>query len=179
MKRFDKNHADFDGITFVIKAAVKKDKTKPILHHVLITEDDTLVCTDDHRCHKYESSEFLELPKGLYQIIKATKSEIILAPAFEEACMFPDYRRVFPVAGETVSLEGPNRDGLIVRFSESIAIAVIIRSMGANSVDIDYLRSALTGLVMDKVQLSDGLQPVLLTGCRRSAVIMPVKMLSK
>jgi hypothetical protein len=166
MKKFDKKHVDFEGIMFVTKAVLKKNPRRPVLHNLFVAENRELVATDGHRCHKYELQSD-ELVPGLYQIIKNTKSQIILAPA-EDDGVFPDYTKVFPEPGETISF------GELGTSNEHCAIALTIRAMPNNTLNIDYLRDALTG--MSEVQASDGIGSVCLRGERRSAVIMPIRM---
>jgi len=93
MTELGKHHKDIKNIQFVLKARAK-DATRPVLECILVTTesngDRIAVCTDGFRMH----IAYIDgIGDGLYQVIKATKTEVILVPYTGEA-KFPDYKQL-------------------------------------------------------------------------------------
>lgn len=85
-----------EKINFVI-AARSKDKIIPIFAYIYV-DDENVVCTDSRRLHILKKEDFTCFfeKNGFYEVIKATKKEIILnyAGDVNEIGVFPNYNQV-------------------------------------------------------------------------------------
>ena len=85
--KIQKHSPGFNDVSWVLKAR-SKDESRPALLHVEVKKD-SLCCTDGHRLHLlWENS--LDIPPGIYEVMKSTKSEIILLRN-EDGPTFPDW----------------------------------------------------------------------------------------
>ena len=165
MKRFYKENPETEYLLFVARA-VSKDKAKYALRHIYCTGTQ-IVATDGHRCHVY-TPEDCYLEKGYYEILKKTKTELHLLQNTDPDLMdFPDFARIFPAEKKLQHFEEKTTVGG--------RLALVIRAMGTNCVNLDYFRDSAEFRGIYSYQVTEGSDPILLRGARLQAVLMPAK----
>ena len=95
MLQLTKNMGDiFKNMSF-ISEAVSKDDIRPVLTCIFVDEEN-IVATDSHRLHLWKDYyEKLNIEPGLYEIIKKTKSEIVLEKSKING-EYPGYKTILP-----------------------------------------------------------------------------------
>ena len=85
----------FEKLAWVLKARARKD-VRPALNGLLV-DTNRLICTDGHRLHLWRT-KVDDLYPGLYEVEKATQSEIILNVIKKEdmPLPFPNVDQVIP-----------------------------------------------------------------------------------
>ena len=161
-----KDMEEFEGIRFAIKATNKKDATRLVLSRVNFREWG-VEATDGHRVHRAQFVHTHEL--GTYEIIKNTKSVIVLEPNNDN--LYPDTDKVWPKDKELVSLPSVGTQGK--NFS---ALATIIRALPKDSaINSDYLFDILDSETWSWYCTDVKELPVIFKNGTRSALLMLTK----
>jgi DNA polymerase III sliding clamp (beta) subunit (PCNA family) len=144
MQRLEKRYNGFQEISFVLRAAAK-DKTKPIFTclYVELNEkgEKVFVCTDSKRLNLFVDSEgyFSEWEVGFYEIIKNTKSEIVLNHT-ECEYQFPNYKQIIPQESKVFAVFNCRANIQISKFYQGFYETFSGKSIGMNN---DFLNDAL------------------------------------
>jgi hypothetical protein len=123
----------FDEFKFVIMASEKNSYQG---YDKLYINDSDIVCTDGHRLHLYKTDAIFE--NGVYEIIKNTKSEIILNK-IESSIPFVNYKSVIPdITGKEADLEF---DSIRITKDACLALYRIIKHCDI-CLNIDFIKDA-------------------------------------
>ena len=172
MKQFNKNTKHTKELLFIAAAlptaAMHKSEN---LEHIYSTGQ-KIVATDGHRLHIYTPTE-CPLEAGYYQVIKKTKTEIILNPV-ELDQEYPDFERITP------DREG-KKDFTLYQYDNGRTAAPnleskyaeVIRALPSGTINIKYFQDACLNS-MTSFKVTDGVSPVCLYGESLQAVVMPV-----
>jgi hypothetical protein len=161
---FDKKHPMFENLSFVARAAAKRDDLKPHLEQINVTEQH-VQATNGDRAHRFSPVDMPLMP-GMYRILKRTKSVLELAEV-ETDTDYPDFSRVIP------------RDPVVGGFPPGdvdLKYATVIRAMPDAKAYLnhayfaDVFPSSVSGYAV-----TDGFSPVYLRGDRIEAIIMPAR----
>jgi hypothetical protein len=161
---FNKKHPLFEDLSFVARAAAKRDDLKPHLEQINVTEQH-VQATNGNRAHRF-TPETLPLTPGMYRILKRTKTVLELAEV-ETDTDYPDFSRVIP------------REPVVVEFEKSdvdLKYATVMRALPdakaylSHAFFADVFPSSVSGYAV-----VDGLSPVYLRGDRIEAIIMPAR----
>ena len=164
MQQFNKTTQHTAELLFVCKALATKASHKSENLQYLYSTGVDIVASDGHRLHVY-TPEDCPLEAGYYEIIKKTKTELILNRSDQDLGDYPDYARVMP---EAKDLQGFKLDSSI-----SGKYATVIRAMDVNTLEYSLFLDAAP--LMERYQVTDGTSPVLMTGKDVKAVVMPVR----
>jgi len=158
-----KTHGEAFTLAAWVAAAISKDPTKEYLQHVKYTGSE-LVATDGHRLHKAEID--LQAPAGLYQVLKSTRTDLILA-LNENAPDYPDYTRVMPKnpAERTLDCSELECKGAYIGITRAMSEGY---GLARDLFDTAFAQATA-------VEIRDGRSPVVLTGPGTYALVMPLK----
>ena len=93
MIKITKEHPDFKGIRWAIRAVGNEKSKRLALTHLLFTETEVVGC-DGHRLHCYQLTT--NFPSGQYEVVKNDKKRGIELVSVHRAASYPDYDVVFP-----------------------------------------------------------------------------------
>lgn len=169
-----KEHAQFKDIYQVIQAR-STDTIKPVFYHVYVDEGGTLIATDSRRMHYTET----DLDPGFYEVVKCTKSEIILVPAGDIG-QFPNWKQVAPdekklnTRDEYKKEEGFDFTPFKPRLSRNYTD--IVRCMPSTvTINIEFIEK-LDGAADVYINVEGkGMAPLVVKFKTWTAVIMPIK----
>lgn len=119
---FHKSDPRTDLVLFVARAVEKKNGYKDYLKMVYSDGKANLIATDGKRLHCVNFT--FGMPKGYYEIVKATKTEILLYRKDDMDVPFPDYEKIVPSITdakrkiENSSLYGPQLVAQVIRALE-------------------------------------------------------------
>jgi hypothetical protein len=140
MIRLTKTDANFPAVAFVTLAINPKHihETYRLLY---VPCDHHAVGTDGRRLHQAPLPDIDQFTPGLYEIIKRTRSEIILTKATTDA-QYPDYKRLFPKGRQKHAVPALPSSTYFTDF----AVAAVLRTLPApNALHLPYLTDALSG----------------------------------
>jgi hypothetical protein len=158
---FGKNHPDIDKVLYA-KQFVSTDKTRPALNNLFVqkVENDTfMVGCDGRKLAKVKLN--CEVPEGLYSIVKATKSCVILVENGDDL-LYPKYEQVIP---DKTYCKSFYVDG-------SLSICYIAAKFDAY---IDFENNLPKG-IKGTMFVNDGRMPVLIEDDWSCTVLMPTTM---
>ena len=132
MTKFTKTESFFQELYWCLKAR-ETDKNKPVFTGVYVDEEN-IVCSDSRRLHLI-SNHNVGLVSGLYEVIKYTKSEIVLGDQIEGR--FPPYKAVLKDIKEKneIKLSCGSHDDLL---SKNICLL----SRAGVCLNVEYVRDA-------------------------------------
>lgn len=167
MISLDKRQCGFEEVSFVAKAR-SKDPAREVLHNIQITPE-RICATDGRRLHFTKNS--FDLETGLYQVVKATKSQVLLVPA-DSTNQFPDVDKVIPIANGLQTVEG-NHISVSYTF---LVLKCHIKSRGLITINFDYFKDLWESSeyweyeVTSKeiVYLSNGTKTAVIMGLRKN-----------
>lgn len=161
-----KDHPAFTPFQFVAQVV----KTAPDNMAFIKVSAGSICSTDGHRLHIAATDGLDDLPAGLYEVLKHTKSEVVILRATQ--LDFPDVAQIVGVAA--ARSQHKLRLGYLPNYIYS-PYCEIIRAMPAElCLNYSYAVEALTfGMTHFSV---DGDGPITLAKGALSAYIMPAKM---
>jgi hypothetical protein len=170
MIRLTKDNKNFPAVAFVTLAISLKHNLSTF-RLLYIADDHHAVGTDGHRLHQAPLIDQEQITPGLYEIIKCTKSEIILAKATTDA-QYPDYKRLFPKGRQKHAVPMLLASTHFIDF----AVAAVLRALPApQALHLPYLTDALSGAGEAFTVGLEG-DPVELFGTAGEyALVMPLK----
>lgn len=97
MIKIAKKHPLYDPLRWVALARNTDMTSRPILSHIKV-EPARFLATDGHRLHMYTPAPADDhgMAAGLYEVVKVTRSEIVLVLTDEAPGAYPNYQRVIP-----------------------------------------------------------------------------------
>jgi DNA polymerase III sliding clamp (beta) subunit (PCNA family) len=176
MFKITKNEEAFNKFSWILRA-VSKDKIKPIFCGLCVEaqkDKTTIVASDSHRLHM-ATIDKIDLLDGTYEIVKATKSEIVLGDLIDG--QFPNYKQVlFKTSNESFK----------ITFNELCGGAQAMYTLARRGVCIhpNYVKDAIIDnmncVAAIKADIPnekcDSISPVMFSGDLGVAVVMPIQM---
>ena len=173
MIKLNKSDEDFNKVLFVTSTELKKDNRDHIKY--IKVENDVFVSTDGSRLH--ECITTLSAENGYYEIIKKTKSKIILDKVKNlDEVYFPDYKDLFNTNIEPVQFTIDNNKS--VEYNASKLFADIVRLMGASAINFKFIMNILeikNGLNYIDIFVDGPDKAIILKGFKCQACIMPLR----
>jgi len=178
MIRLTRNNHNFEAVSWVVKGVADKGETRRSLK-CLQVKDGVITSTNGHIAlrAKLEKPNYIPITvieNGLYEVIKATKSEIIMDETTEELT-FPNVDQVIPDCVDMPFLVNSSNSGF---FSNRFVVTTdLIRVLPAGcTVNYDYIGTILNGGAwVEFVAYKDIGKPIVFSGESRVAVLQPMR----
>lgn len=168
-----KNHKEFKSIEFVNKAR-SRDKIKPIFT-ILNFDNGKVMASDSRRLH-ISQTEIEE--NGFFEVVKATKSEIILVESGIQG-QFPNVDQIIYSDEKIKDCEfSQEKVEISPLYGFFKVTAVLLRALSSKMmINLDYVKDALqdyAGAVTIICNPNDAMTPIQFNYDNGKAVIMPI-----
>lgn len=151
----------FELLKFVISARAING-TKPALNYVCVNKNE-IVTTDSRRLHLIKND--YNLKDGLYEVIKNTKTIIILRRDPNADCTYPNYQQVIPTEYKILLKDWYNSISGLTNLIRALDVSVTINPAFINDL---YMNFDIVGTAGPQL-------PILFKSDTHSAIVMPIK----
>jgi len=161
-------------ILFVVSALDPKDYRDHVRY--LKCENNVMVSTDGKRIHETELL-FTEVPDGYYEIIKNTKTILIIDKVKElDEAQYPNYSDMLNGKGSGEKIEYKHDEEIETIILASLLSADIARAMGQAALNFKYVEDIVKSREEGfDVYVKDSDSPVVFKSFAVRACIMPLK----
>jgi len=174
MIKFDRSQEDFYRILFVVSALDPKDYRDHVTY--LKCENNVIVGTDSKRLHETRLL-YTELPDGYYEIVKKTKTTLIIDKVKElDEAQYPNYSDMLNGKGSGEKIEYKHNDDYKTIELASLLSADIARAMGQTALNFRYVEDIVKSHEnYFDVYVKDSDSPVVFKSFAVRACIMPLR----
>lgn len=161
------NKQEIAQALFVLAAAADpKHWGNKTMQYIAIQDNGMMQATDGHRMHQAQT----EYSAGIYEILKKTRSEVILAPCADKKLSdYPEVSRVIP---STDGIDPIEKSHASVWQEYTRTVRAMQDDM---TLDYDYFAEALSAT--DEIYITGSkFAPAVFTGCGTLAAVMPCRL---